>query len=269
VGGLLKKSGLNQDLISRKMGEAVSAFGAHCSVDLPSSLSKSTISRMKTGSNIKKLKRQNLILLHLTIDYIRLPKERRGAAAARVAADAEAFADAVLHTGGAAEEEKEHFFKPSDPRHDRTASLFGDYGVGLLESAIGRSDADSYRKLASLQWLSGNTDDAHYWNKCADQVAPGAPEAIDTESAAQAAFCSGRLYLYKGQGDVAEIYLALAADAGHADSAFLLGDVLEALERDSEAFRWFSTAKSNGHREASARLASLKERTTEGRITTL
>ncbi|MFG2087581.1 hypothetical protein [Spirillospora sp. NPDC048824] len=261
VSELIEWSGVTQDVISNRSREVATALKAVYSVDLPDRLTTPTISRMKTGCGLKKLRRRNLLLLHLTVRYVKLPKRRDYVIALSAIEEAEVFADTVLRAGRTSGEQRATSFNSNDPRHDRTADLFGEYGISLLECAIGQDDADSFRKLAVLQWLSGNTDDARYWNGNANRTAPG---ALDTEVAAQVAFNSGRSYLYQGQGAVAETYLALAADAGHADAAFLLGEILETLQRNEEAQRWFLTAQENGHIGVSARLSARNDCVIEG-----
>ncbi|GGT62621.1 sel1 repeat family protein [Actinomadura citrea] len=263
VGALLEESGVAQKVISGRSREVAVAYRLLCP-DLPGGLDPSTVSRMKTGSDLRKLKRCNLRLLHLTIAYVKSPRGEERAVSVGAVEEANDFADAVLRAGGAVEELKPSCFNPNDPRHDRAAGLFGEYGISLLERAIAQDDERSLRKIAVLQWLSGNIDDARYWNGRAGKMASGTPEALDAEVAAYEAYSSGRSYLYKGQRGIAEIYLALAADAGHRDAAFLLGDALEELQRNEEARRWFSTAQSNGHGEAGKRLSALEEGSLEG-----
>lgn len=159
---------------------------------------------------------------------------------------ANSFAEAVLAAGTVPGGQEASFYNPDDPRHDRIAGLFHEYGVSLLEYAISREDANSFRKLAVLQWLSGNTDDARYRSHCASEAAPDLAKAINSGIAAREAFAVGRWYLYNGRPEVTEIYLSLAAGAGHTDTAWLLADVLEALQRNEEARYWLSIAQSNG-----------------------
>ncbi|WP_242882763.1 hypothetical protein [Actinomadura litoris] len=234
--------------------ESVAGVYKELSADLPDHLTAPTISRMTTGSGLKKLKRRNLLLLHLTVHCLReagaAPKApSRGAVAA-----ANEFADAVLLAGSRSVEPESSFYNRNDPRHHRAADSFGSYGTQLIEKAVSRADASACRKLAVLQFLSGNVDDARYWNDRAVRTAAAPLEALSADAAAREAFVAGRWYLYNRKQECAETYLSLAAEAGHADSAFWLGDMLEALQRDDESQRWFSVAWSNGHSGAYERI---------------
>lgn len=254
----IDRSGLHQNLISGKSGQAAEAYGA-LYPELPKCLTESTLSRMKTGNGLQKLQRSNLVLLHLTVHWAKRWKQGVTAVSVQQVEAAVSFADEVLSAGGAPVRPGTDSYNPTDPRHHRTADSFGEYGVHLLGYAIARDDAESYRKLAVLQWLAGNTDDARHWSRCAGDAASGPPEALDDSIATKEAFVAGRQYLYNGKRAVAEIYLGLAADAGHAESAFMLGDVLEALQRTTEARAWFSRAQRNGHSEAGNRLHALAQ----------
>lgn len=256
VKALIERSGLNQGFISKKSESVSEAYKEACS-GLPGSLSAPTISRMVTGGGLVKLKRCNLVLLHLTVRCAESSKPGVVAVSRHAVEEADAFADAVLAAGGAAERPTSAY-DPNDPRHDRTADLFGDYGIGLLEAAVGQEEASAFRKLAVLQWLSGNTDDARYWSRCASAGPAEQPSVLDDGIVSEEAFTVGRWYLFNENRAVAEIYLSLAARAGHADAAFLLGEVLEALQRIEEARRWFMTAEANGHIEAGKRLSVLE-----------
>jgi hypothetical protein len=227
IGELLQQSGLTQDLISRKSEEVSRAF-KKIRPDLPRILTAPTLSRMKTGHGLKKLKRRNLQLLHLTITYCKNPRPGDEGNALRVAEEADDFADSVLR---AAQGPMLTCFNPNDPRHDRTADLFGGHGIGLLERAISRNDAGAFREIAVLQWISGNLDDARHWNDCASRAAVEVLEALNAEVAAQEVYVLGRQYLFRKQGRIAEVYLALAAEAGHGRAAFLLGEAREELQR--------------------------------------
>lgn len=260
---LIGDSGMTQQVISRRSREVALAYKELCPIELPEGLTESTVSRMKTGSDLKKQRRRNLVLLYLTISHFRASEKKGLTPSLHAAEEADNFADSVLHAGGADEEQKLEFFDPNDPRHNRAAILFGEHGVGLIESAFAHDDAHSFQKLAALQWLSGNTDDAHYWNSCAQHIAQDSPERMDTEAAKRLAFTSGRSYLFKGEGAVAETYFRLAGNAGHADAAFLLAEFLETLQRDNDARHWFSTAEKNGHSEAGVRLAALEDAAAE------
>lgn len=253
---LIGRSGLNQDVISEKSKSVSEAYKEICS-DLPRSLSPPTISRMVTGSNLVKLRRCNLVLLHLTVRCAQSSMQGVGAASRQAMEEAEEFASAVLAADVESGEQSTSAYDPNDPRHDRTVDLFGGYGISLLEASIARGEASSFRKLAVLQWLSGNTDDARYWSRRAGEAASEQPSALDGGRAAQEAFAAGRWYLFNENRSVAETYLELAASTGHADAAFLLGEVLEALGRIEEARRWFSIAETNGRSEAGKRLAAL------------
>jgi TPR repeat protein len=213
---------------------------------------------MKTGSDLKKLKRSNLVLLYLAVRYAESAKQGASTASQHTLEQAYSFADSVL-AAVSAPREQSTVYDPNDPRHDRTVDLFGNYGVSLLEAVITRNEASSFRKLAVLQWLSGNTDDARYWGHRAGKEAAEQPLALDDGVAAQEAFTTGRWYLFNENRAVAETYLDLAAQTGHADAAFLLAEVLEASQRIDEARRWFLTAEANGHSEAGQRLSALKK----------
>ncbi|MBE1532979.1 sel1 repeat family protein [Actinomadura algeriensis] len=256
---LISQYGFGQDVISRASASAAKAYKTLCP-DLPDRLTPSTISRMKTGSDLKKLKRCNLLLLRLTIHHLRARGSNPSPPSPRAVVEANEFADTVLLAGGGSPGSSSISYNPNDPRHDRVAGNFGDYGVNLIEHAILHEDASSFRKLAILQWLSGDTDDARYWNNRAVSATSGPPEALDADVIMQEAFIVGRWYLYNEKIGVAETYLALAADAGHANSAYLLGDMLEALFREEEARRWFSVAWSSGHSEAGKRISAAHER---------
>lgn len=258
VAALIRESGISQNVISRKSGPVAEEYRELCP-DLPGPLSPSTISRMRTGSDLQKLKRFNLVLLYLTVRYAEAATRGVSAASRPTLEEACSFADSVL-AAGSAPKEQPTAYDPNDPRHDRTVDLFDDYGISLLEAAIARNEASSFRKLAVLQWLSGNTDDARYWNQGAGDAAAEQPLALDNGIAAREAFAVGRKYLLNGNRPVAEIYLDLAAHTGHADAAFLLGEVLEASQHIEEARRWFSTAETNGHSEAGKRLSALEAR---------
>ncbi|NEA26856.1 hypothetical protein [Actinomadura bangladeshensis] len=212
---------------------------------------------MKTGSDLKKLKRFNLVLLYLAVRYAESAKLGTGTASQLTLEQAYSFADSVL-AADSMPGEQPTVYDPNDPRHDRTVDLFGDYGVSLLEAAITRNEASSFRKLSVLQWLSGNTDDARYWSHRAGEAAAEQPLVLDDTIAAKEAFDAGRWYLFNENRAVAEIYLGLAAHTGHAGAAFLLGEVLEASQRIEEARRWFLTAETNGHSEAGKRLSALE-----------
>lgn len=256
VKALIARSGLNQYVISRESERVSKAYKKVCP-DLPASLSPSTISRMVTGSNLVRLKRCNLVLLHLAVRCAENSKQGGSAVSCHGVEEADAFADAVLAAGAEPGKQPTSAYDPNDPRHDRTSDLFGDYGISLLEAAVGRNEGSSFRKLAVLQWLSGNTDDARYWSRCADESAAEELPQLDDGIAVQEAFAAGRWYLFNENRAVAETYLGLAASRGHADAAYLLGEVLEALQRIEEARRWFSTAEINGHSEAGKRLSAL------------
>ncbi|GAA1883685.1 sel1 repeat family protein [Actinomadura bangladeshensis] len=256
VKALIRRSGLNQGTISEESERVSEEYREICS-DLPKILSRPTISRMVTGSNLVKMRRCNLVLLHLTVRCAESSMQGAGAASRQAMEEAEAFASAVLAAGVESGARLPSSYDPNDPRHDRTVDLFGGYGISLLEAGVARGEASSLRKLAVLQWLSGNTDDARYWSRRAGEAVAEQPSALDNASAAQEAFAAGRWYLFHQNRAVAETYLELAASTGHADAAFLLGEVLEALERIEEARRWFSIAETNGHSEAGERLAAI------------
>ncbi|MEU6745549.1 hypothetical protein ABZ914_04935 [Spirillospora sp. NPDC046719] len=262
VKALIKGSGVTLGAISEDSERAAKAYKPLCP-DLPARLSTATISRMATGSALKALKKGNLRLLHLTVHYLQCGKREAAAVSPKAAEAATSFAKTVLAAGTAPRGAVTSFYNPNDPRHDRTADLFGEYGIGLIECAIAQEDGPTFRKLAILQWLSGNTDDARYWNQRAHEAGQGSPEDLDAGIAAQEAFAAGRWYLYSERRAVAEIYFTLAADAGHADAAFLLGDMLEMTQQNADALRWFYVAKSNGHSEAGKRLSALKSQGNE------
>jgi hypothetical protein len=252
VGELIRGSGIRQNVIARNSVRTAELYKELCP-DLPDRLGASTISRMRTGSALRRLERRNLQLLHLTIHCSKGSQQEATEVSLQAADAANSFADAVLAAGATPEEPGIGFYDLNDPRHNRAADLFGDHGVSLIEKGIAENDADSFRKIAVLQLLSGNTDDARYWSGRA-----GLPESPDQKIAAQEAFAAGRWHLYQGYGATAEIYLALAAEAGHAGAAFMMGDLLEALQRHEEARRWFVKAQINGHTEADGRLSALK-----------
>jgi hypothetical protein len=265
VRDLLKRSGVTQELISRRSEEASTAFKEFCP-GLPGALTAPTLSRMKTGSGLKKLKRGKLQLLHLTITYVNSPRPEGEGAVRRALAEAEAFADAVLSAGGTAEDLKLSRFNPNDPRHDRMADLFGGHGISLLERAIAQNDANSFREIAVLQWLSGNSDDARHWNECASQATTEALETLDAEVAVQEAYALGLSYLFESQGQVAEIYLALAAESGHEGAALLLREAgaWDELRRKEKNRSRFSAAQGSGHGEAGNRLPNPGNELAEG-----
>ncbi|MBA8949931.1 hypothetical protein ACFQU9_37690 [Actinomadura namibiensis] len=257
VADLLARSRFRQNLIARRSSEIAAAY-KNIRPDLPVRLSESTISRMKTGSDLKKMDGGNLTLLHLTLARLVRTGDEGEPDLLRDLRAAISFAEKVLDLASESEKPRGSSYNPNDPRHYRASDLFGDHGVDLLEQALERKDAGSFRKLAVLQQLSGNSDDARFWNHCASEADPAmqSSDGINDATAAQEAFRSGRQYLYSGQGGAAEIYLTLAASKGHADAAYVMGDLFETRGCVQEARQWFSVAKSYGHSNADARLSS-------------
>ncbi|WP_143220135.1 hypothetical protein [Actinomadura sp. CNU-125] len=256
---LVRQSGLAGKLIA-EASESTARVYRVLSPSLPARLAAPTISRMMNGTGLKKLKRCNLLLLHLTIHCLLAREAGAGSPSQSAVEAASEFADAVLLAGGGSlDPSGGSLYDPNNPRHARAGDNFGDYAINLIERAVSNGDASSFRKLAVLQRLSGDADDARYWNNRAASAASVPPEVLDFSVAAQEAFAAGRWYVYNEKREVAEVYLALAAHAGHADAAFLLGDILEALLREDEAQRWFSVARSNGHSGAGKRVSAVQE----------
>ncbi|MFC4913734.1 hypothetical protein [Actinomadura gamaensis] len=234
VSQLVRKSGIVQDSVSRNSEAASKAYKLLCP-DLPDRLSPPTISRMMRGKGIKKLKRSNLHLLYLTIHYYTQVKPGLSTASPSEVQAATEFADTVLQTGSGSAPPGGAFYNPNDPRHDRAAEILGRHGVDLIELAISQNNTKSFRKLAVLQFLSGNADDARYWNERAARAASAPPGPLNPEVAAEEAFTAGLQHAYNGNQEVAETYLALAAGAAHREAVTRLSEMRQMRQQSEES----------------------------------
>jgi hypothetical protein len=229
--------------------------------------SSSTLSRMKTGKNLAKPSRAKIVVLHLSLQCLKISAQMTSESECeKMMAAAVQFSEEVMAAVAQGLEpamSNGFQYDQLDPRQSRTADLFGSYGLTLLEQASNDESVDSLVKLALLHWLEGNVDDARHWRaQVSMSPADGASAVIDVEideaSAAQLAYRYGRHYSLEGERKIASIYLELAAGRGHMDAAYLLGDICEARDDHRQARRWFLRAEELGHSVASRRARLLE-----------
>lgn len=108
---LITESGIGQDVISRASESVARAHKALCP-GLPDRLTAPTISRMATGSGLKKLRRCNLLLLHLTIHSLRDPRADLSAPSPTAVGAANEFTDTVLLAAAWVTGPQQQIFQP-------------------------------------------------------------------------------------------------------------------------------------------------------------